>query len=122
MMRREEVTMATLWILKGDREAPGWQELRKLAMSGELDVVHLDPQVWAVVRADEPPEGYEGITASVPPDGLYIDPNGSPMYLVDREIVSSAREVIAALGEEAESLLERIGDPDTVLERMGRAY
>jgi hypothetical protein len=114
--------MSTLWLLKGDREAPGWQELRKLAKDGELDVVHLDPQVWAVIRADEPPEGFEGITAGEPPDGLYIDPNGSPLYLVGREIVRGPRDVIAALGSEAETLLEKIGDPDTVLERLGRAF
>jgi hypothetical protein len=114
--------MPKLWLLKGDLEAPGWNALRKDYENEKTDILHLDPKVWAIVEADEPPRGYEGISAEEPADGLYLDPNGSPMYIVGGAIVRSADEVIAALGKRAQALLDQIGDADTVLERMGRAY
>ncbi len=114
--------MPKLWLLRGPHEAPGWQTLRADHEQERVDIVHLDPKVWALVRADDPPTGYEGMEPSEPPDGVYLDPNGSPLYLAGGEIVRGGREVIAALGEQAQQLLDRIGDPETVLERLGRAF
>lgn len=114
--------MPKLWLLKGDLDAPGWNVLRKDYEDEKVEIVHLDPNVWAVVEADEPPTAYEDLVVTDPPDGLYLDPNGSPLYLVGGAVVRSARDVIAALGDEATALLEKISDPDTVLERLGRAF
>jgi hypothetical protein len=114
--------MAKLWLLKGDHEAPGWNTLRQDLKDEKVDIIHLDPKVWAMVEADEPPSGYEGLEAVEPNDGLYLDPNGSPLYLVNGAIVTTAEEVVAALGKRAQALLDVIGDPHTVLERMGRAF
>ena len=41
---------------------------------------------------------------------------------VDRCEVAGPHEVIKALGKEAEALLEKIGDPDAVIDRLGYAY
>lgn len=114
--------MATYWLLKGDLDAPGWDTLRKDYEDEKIEIVHLDPKVWAMVEVDDPPESYEGLTAVEPADGLYLDPNGSPLYMVDGKVVRSAEDVIAALGDEATALLEKIGDAHTVLERIGRAF
>jgi len=114
--------MGTLWLIRGDYDAPGWKALREDLKAETLDVVHLDPRVWALVRAAHPPQGYEGLETVAPPDGIYVDPQGNPLYLVDCMMVKDPREVIAALGKEAESLLAKLGDPDRVLELMGRAF
>ncbi len=114
--------MAQLWLLKGDLDAPGWQALRADYDAEKVEIVHLDPRVWALVEADAPPEGYEGLHAVEPPDGVYVDPNGNPLYLVDGVTVADGRAVVAALGEEASRLLETLADADRVLERLGRAY
>lgn len=114
--------MARLWLLKGDHDAPGWQVLRSDQKEEKVDIIHLDPHVWAMVQAEQPPSDYEGLDASEPPDGLYLDPNGSPLYLANGAIVPSARDVVAVLGEEALALLEELGDADLVLERLGRAF
>jgi hypothetical protein len=111
-----------LWLIKGDHDAPGWQALREDVQEEKIDVVHLDPRVWAVVAADEPPAGYDGLEAVEPADGIYVDPQGNPLYLVACQMVAGPREVIAALGDEAESLLDRVKDPDRVLELLGRAF
>jgi len=110
------------WLLKGDLDAPGLDVLRKDYEDEKVDIVHLDPKVWAVVEADEPPAGYEGLTAVEPADGLYLDPNGSPLYLAGGAVVTSAEAVIEVLGPEAQTLLEKIGDAHTVLQRLGRAF
>ncbi len=114
--------MAKLWILKGDLEAAGWQALRTDHEAERVDIVHLDPRVWALISADEAPAGYVGLTASEPVDGVYVDPNGSPLYLVEGAVVADAATVVEALGERATSLLETLGDADRVLERLGRAF
>jgi hypothetical protein len=114
--------MAKLWLLKGDHDAAGWQKLRTDQEEEKVDIIHLDAHVWAMVQADEPPAGYEGLSASEPADGIYLDPNGSPLYLADGQIVGSARDVIAVLGDDATELLEQMGDADRVLERLGRAF
>lgn len=114
--------MGKLWILRGDVEAPGWDVLRADQKEEKVDIIHLDPHRWAILDADEAPTGYEGIDVFEPEDGIYLDPNGSPLYLVRGTIVSGPEEVIDALGDRARELLEKIGDADVVLERMGRAF
>ena len=111
-----------LWLLKGGYEAPGWRDLETDAKAGTTDVVHFDRLAWALVNADEPPRVYDGLEPTEPPDGLYIDPNGVPLYLVDRKIVGSAEEVLDALGDEARKLAKELGDADAALQRLGRAY
>jgi hypothetical protein len=122
MPAEEERMMAPLWLLKGEHDAPGWKKLRQAYQDEEVDIVHLDPQVWALIEAVDAPSGYDGLSASAPPDGMYLDPNGSPLYVVNRECVAGPRELIAGLGEEAISLLEQGGDPISVIERLGRAF
>ncbi len=114
--------MSKYWLLKGDFKAPGWGTLRKDYDDKKIEIVHLDPKVWAMVEADDAPGGYEGLTAVEPIDGLYLDPNGNALYLVGGAVVRTPEEVIAALGDEATTLLEKIGDPHTVLQRVGRAF
>ena len=114
--------MSKLWLLKGAHEAPGWKALKEDHQEERIDIAHLDPLIWALVEADEPPGGYEGLSASEPADGLYVDPNGNPLYVVGCKIADGAAEVVAALGGPAEEMLEKLGDPDLVLERLGRTY
>jgi hypothetical protein len=114
--------MSPLWLLKGEYDAPGWRDLERDAKASSIDVVLFDRTAWALVRAAEPPTGYQGMAATTPPDGLYLDPNGRPLYAVGGCEVPGPEEVLAVLGEQAEALLERLGDPDTVLERLGRVY
>jgi len=114
--------MSRLWLLRGALSAPGWQVLQADQLAEKVDIVHLDPPVWVLVRAVEPPAGYEGLEATEPRDGLYLDPNGSPMYLAGGRSVKGPMDVIRALGDEARSLLETVGDPDIVLDRLGRAF
>ena len=64
----------------------------------------------------------EGLSASAPDDGMYIDPNGSPLFLADGVILRSAEAVIDALGPEAQELLQKTGDAETALERLGKVY
>lgn len=114
--------MSQLWLLKGALDAPGWKALRADHEEEKVAIVHLDPPVWALLEADDPPQNYEGLSASEPLDGLYLDPNGSPLYVVDSHTVRGAGEVVRALGPEAQSLLEKVNDPVTVLERLGRVF
>ncbi len=114
--------MGKIWIMRGDLEAPGWQVLREDYQNEKIEIIHLDPKVWAVVDADEAPSGYEGLRAEAPQDGMYIDPNGSPLFLVNGRVVSSADEVVAALGEDATAMKEKTGDATTALERLGRVF
>jgi len=114
--------MSRLWLMKGDLDASGWQTLRSDFEADKVDIVHLDPKVWAMVRADEPPSGYEGLTASEPVDGLYLDPNGSPLYIAHGDAVTKAVEVVRAIGGRATEMLDEIKDPTTVLERIGRVF
>jgi hypothetical protein len=114
--------MSQLWLLRGALDAPGWKSLRADHEEEKVAIVHLDPPVWALIEADGPPEGYDGLTATEPGDGLYLDPNGSPLYVVGCHSVGNAKDVIRALGSQAEDLLERIKDPVVVLERLGRVF
>jgi hypothetical protein len=121
-MHAKEKKMSRLWLLKGDLEAPGWQTLRKAQEDEKVDIIHLDPKVWAMVQADEPPMEFEGLVPTEPADGLYLDPNGSPLYLANGDIAKSPEEVIRALGDTAVALLEEIQDGHAVLERLGRVF
>lgn len=114
--------MSSYWLLKGELGAPGWNVLRKDYDDEKVEIVHLDPKVWAVVEADDPPTGYDGLTVIEPADGLYLDPQGNALYMVNGAVVTTAEEVIAALGAEATAMLEKIGDAHTVLQRLGRAF
>lgn len=114
--------MSRLWLLSGPHDAPGWKSLRADHEAENVSIVHLDPPVWALLEADEVPSGYEGLAASDPRDGLYLDPNGSPLYVVGCHTVRRAADVVQALGDEARSLMERLKDADAVLDRLGRVY
>jgi hypothetical protein len=114
--------MAKLWILRGKHEATGWNQLRKAYEDQKVDIIHLDAKVWAIIDADKEPAGFEGLTASDPADGMYIDPNGSPLYIANGKILKSAEEVVRALGGKAEEMLETTGDAETALERIGRVF
>jgi hypothetical protein len=114
--------MATIWILRGDHEAPGWQELRTAYEDEKVEIIHLDAKVWAIIDSEEEPTGYEGLTASQPADGMYIDPNGTPLYLVGGNIVTSAEELIQGLGQDAKDMMEKVGDAGRALERLGKIY
>jgi len=114
--------MPKFWLLKGEFSAPGWDTLRKDYDDKKIEIVHLDPKVWAMIETDDPPEGYDGLTPEEPVDGLYLDPQGNALYMVGGSVVTTAEEVVATLGDEAMTMLEKIGDAHTVLQRMGRAF
>lgn len=114
--------MNPLWLLKGKPSAPGWTKLQIDHQSGEADVLHFDRDAWALVYAAEKPKGYDGLEAQQPPDGVYLDQHGRPCYVSNCAEVHSARAVIRNLGPEAAEMLERVGDPDLALERLGRAF
>ncbi len=111
-----------LWLLKGEYEAPGWKKLEQDAKDETIDVVMFDRLAWALIEADEAPEGYEGLEPTAPPDGLYLNPYGTPAYVVDGKLVDGPMDVIEALGADAKAALATVGDPDTTLERLGRVY
>jgi hypothetical protein len=110
------------WMLKGGHEAPGWGPLEQDARAQKLEVVLFDRDAWALVRAATPPTQYEGLVPMEPPAGLYLDNQGRNVYIADGKQVAGPREVLASLGEPAQDLLRKLGDPDIVLERLGRAY
>jgi hypothetical protein len=112
--------MDPLWLLEGTREAPGWGPLEKDARAGTVDLLLFDRAGWALLRAAEAPGGYPGLVPTTPPDGLFLDDRGRGLYLVAGQLVPGPREVIAALGPQAQELLQKLGDPDTVLDRLGR--
>jgi len=114
--------MTKLWILRGAHEAPGWNQLRKAYEDEKVDIIHLDAKVWAIINDEEEPSGYEGLNAQDPADGMYIDPNGSPLFLVGGEILTSAEAVIEALGPEAQEMLEETGNAENALERLRKVF
>ena len=114
--------MEPLWLLKGKHEAPGWSPLERDASENKIDVLLFDRDAWALVCAAQAPTQYEGLVPVTPPSGLYIDSQGRNVYIADGQQVKSPSEVLATLGEPAQELLRKIGDPDIVLERLGRAY
>lgn len=112
--------MDALWLLQGPYEAPGWKSLEADSKAKKVDLLLFDRAAWAVMRAPAAPTQYEGLAPVTPPDGLYLDDQGRGIYVVGGQLVPSAREVVAALGPEAQELLKKLGDADTVLERLGR--
>jgi hypothetical protein len=116
------MAMDALWMLKGTYGAPGWGPLEADARANKIDVALFDRAEWALVRASEAPTAYEGLTATPAPDGLFLDHQGRAIYVAAGREVMGPREVLATLGDPAQELLEKIGDPDTVLDRMGRVY
>jgi len=114
--------VAQLWEVTGEHDADGWQALRADYEAEAIEIIHLDPHVWAIVERDAPPEGYEGLRANPIRDGVYVDPNGSPLYIAGGRVVAGPRQVLEALGEEALATAERVGDPNRALEVLGRAF
>lgn len=123
VMENETSENKLLWLLRGDRTEPGWGPLEADARSGEMAVVIFDRGAgWALVRSTNPVEQYEGMVSEAPKDGLYVSEQGYPIYIVNRQEVRGPREVIAAIGDKAEKMLEEMDDPDAVLQRLGYAY
>ncbi len=114
--------MEPLWLLKGPYEAPGWGPLEADARGKKIDLLVFDRAAWALLRAPEAPARYDGLAATVPADGLYLDDQGRGIYVVAGRQVTGAAEVLATLGPQAQELLQKLGDPDAVLERLGRVY
>src|SRR5512139_3107277 len=114
--------MDPIWLLKGPYEAPGWKQLEADSRANKIDLIVFDRAAWALLRAPEAPAQYEGLAASVPADGLYLDDQGRGIYVVGARQVQSAAEVLATLGAPAQELLAKFKDPDVVLERLGRVY
>lgn len=112
--------MDALWLLEGPYEAPGWKPLEADSRASKVELLLFDRAAWALVQAPEAPRQYAGLEPVAPPDGLYLDDQGRGIYAVGGKQVRSAREVVAALGAPAEELLQKLGDADVVLERLGR--
>jgi hypothetical protein len=112
--------MDRLWLLEGPHEAQGWQALEKDSRARAVDLLIFDRAAWALLRAPEAPAGYPGLVPTAPPDGLYLDDQGRGVYVAGGRTVPGPAEVLAALGPEAAELLRKLGDPDTVLDRLGR--
>ena len=114
--------MNAIWLLKGPYEAPGWKQLEADSRADKAFLLLFDRAAWALIGAPEAPAQYEGLVPSVPPDGLYLDDQGRGIYVVGAQQVKGAADVLATLGPQAQELLQKFGDPDVVLERMGRVY
>ncbi len=112
----------TVWLLRGPHGAPGWFKLEADFRAELVDVLLFDRDRWALVQAAEPPNQYDDMTPEVPRDGLYLDQHGRPCYILGAREVHSARAVVKELGDEADALMQKLGDADLVLERLGRAY
>jgi hypothetical protein len=111
-----------LWLLKGQRNAPGWGDLERDSKADQVNLVIFDRAAWALISAAEPPTQYEGLTPTEPADGLYVSEQGQPIYVVNRKEVSGPGALLRALGDEAIALAERIGDPITAIQKLGRAF
>jgi hypothetical protein len=114
--------MDPLWLLEGSPAAPGWKPLEADSRASRVDLVLFDRSAWALVRAPAAPTAYEGLAPRTPPDGVYVDDQGRTAYVAGGREVRGAREVLATLGPRAQELLEKHGDPDVVLERLGLLY
>src|SRR5512144_250848 len=111
--------MDAIWLRKGPYDAPGWKPLETDARANKIDVLLFDRAAWALMRAPAAPTSYAGLVASVPADGLYLDDQGRGVYVVGAQLVPGPKDVLATLGPQAQELLQKYGDPDVVLERMG---
>ena len=114
--------MSVVWLLKGAPDAAGWNTLQADSMQKKINVISFDRDRWALVQADEPPEGYDGLEPTEPPDGVYLDGYGRPVFLVGRREVHSGRAVIEALGDDARELMDKVGDAVLALDRLGRSF
>lgn len=115
--------MASYWLLRGERNEPGWRDLEKDSRADTIDVVVFDRDAgWALILADDAPDAYEGLVPEEPRDGLYVGERGVPIYLFGRKELRTAEQLIDALGDEAKKMLAQTGDPIRALERLGRAY
>lgn len=114
--------MARLYLLRGGPDAAGWRALERDAKEQKIDLLSYDRDRWALLNADEPPEGYEEMEVTDPPDGRYLDNHGRPTYVVNNREVRDARAVLAAVGEKARQLLDELRDPDAVIDRLGLSY
>jgi hypothetical protein len=113
--------MDALWLLRGPHEAPGWGPLEGDARGKKIDVLLFDRAAWALVRAPGPPS-YPGLVPAAPADGLYLDDQGRGVYVAGGQVVQGPLDVLATLGPQAQELLGKVGDPDAVLDRLGRVY
>ena len=111
-----------LWLLKGSPDATGWTRLEQDARADTINVLHFDSHAWALIKQEQSPSGYDGLTPGVPSDGNYLDQFGRPCYVLGAREVHSARVVINGLDDEARKLLDKVGDADLVLERLGRVF
>lgn len=114
--------MDPLWLLKGGPDAPGWEALEKDSRADEVNLLGFDRAGWALVFAVEPPTKYEGLVPTKPADGLYVTEQGQPLYVLGQKEIYGPEELIKSLGPEAQEQLEKIGDPVTVLQRLGKVY
>jgi hypothetical protein len=114
--------MDSLWLLKGEHDAPGWKPLEKDSKEKKINVTHFDRDAWAIVEAPEAPTEYEGLVPKTLVDGMYVSHQGIPVYIVDGKEVWGPHDVIKALGEDALKMLEEVGDADTALQRLGRTF
>ncbi len=114
--------MDPIWLLKGPHDAPGWVPLEKDARESKIQVLLFDRDAWALVRAPALPTQYEGLAGAQAASGLYLDNQGRNVYVAGGIKVGNPREVIATLGAQAAEMLKQLGDPDLVLERLGRVY
>lgn len=121
-MLARRTALDAMWLLKGSHDAPGWTELEADARAEKIEVLLFDRDAWALVRAPLGPTQYVGLVPSTPADGLYLDNHGRSIYLVGGNTVAGPREIIASLGPAAQEMLEKLGDPDVTLERLGRVY
>jgi hypothetical protein len=115
--------MDLLWLLRGERTEPGWKELEQDSRAEAVDLVIFDRDAgFALVRAADPPDKYQGLVPGEPADGLYVSEQGQPIYVVSRAEVRTAEQLIDALGDDAKALLAQLRDPIRVLQRLGRAF
>ena len=121
-VRESRVTMSSLWLLKGNRDAPGWNDLQKDSKEDKVHLVIFDRDAWAMIFSEDPPTQYEGLVPTEPADGMYVSEQGYPIYVFNRQEVAGPLELIDALGEEARKMLEETKDPDAALERLGLAF
>ena len=113
--------MKKLFLISGSYQQEGWKQLEQDAKQGKADVLLFDRDAWALIFDEQEP-AYPGMKTSQPENGLYVAQTGNYAYVVDQQEVHSATEVVQALGPEAIEMLEKIGDGDLVLQRLGRAF
>jgi len=117
--------MAKPWILRGAHAAPGAPTNMASRNERKTDRFTGPPQKTLPRRSSTTmpsPTDYEDLHAEEAADGMYIDPNGTPLFLVGGTIVASAEAVVETLGQEAQDLLADVGEGIVVLERLGKVF